>query len=305
MKTYRMRLTLRTPSGSAWQADTIFGHLCWLCAWRYGTNVLEAWKTRFRQGDPPFILSDGFPDNLLPRPHGLPERVTPSTKAEGMAMAAEQKDRQKIVYLMPDEFNAIRRGEDVTLSLSASRDAFTSRITFKNQINRLSNTTGEEGQLYPFAENFCKTITIYLRIVDDEFDRLKQLFEDLKYIGYGKRKSIGYGQIQSLDWNDTFSFPPIDNPNAFVSLSHFVPAQNDPTEGQWKINIKYGKLGGERATAENPFKHPIIMLTPGSWFRTNNTPKPWYGRLIEDVSPEFPEDVVQYGFVFALPMRVK
>lgn len=301
MNTYRITLSLRTPSGSAWQADTIFGHLCWLCTWRYGNNVVEDWKTRFQQGDPPFVLSDGFPGDLLPRPHGLPELAMPSDKAEGMRMADEQKDCKKIALLTPDEFNALRRGEDVKLSLSEPREGFTSAITFKNQINRNSNTTGEEGQVYPFAERYGKTVTIYVRIAGDEIARLEQLFEDLKNTGYGKRKSIGYGQIEACTW-EAFEFPSIDKPNAFVSLSHFVPARDDPTDGQWRLHVKYGKLGGERAAADRPFKRPLIMLTPGSWFRTAGTPKPWYGRLVNNISPAFP-DVVQYGLAFALPIK--
>lgn len=302
MNTYRVTLSLQTPSGSAWQADTLFGHLCWLCTWRYGKDVVENWKTRFQTGNPPFVLSDGFPGDLLPRPYGLPELVTPQNKTEGLKQAIHQKDQKKIAWLTPREFNALRRGENVTVSLNEPHRAFTERITFKNQINRDSNTTGEEGQLYPFVEQFCQTISIYVRIADDEVERLRQLFEDLKQTGYGKRKSIGYGQIEEYRFT-LFDFPEIDHPNGFVSLSHFVPAQHDPTDGQWKLNVKYGKLSGERAAVEKPFKRPLIMLTPGSWFRTAAAPKPWYGRLVSDVSPAFP-DVVQYGLAFAVPMRL-
>lgn len=302
MNTYRVMLSVQTPSGTPWQSDTIFGHLCWHYAWREGQAALEAWTDRFRSGDPPFLLSDGFPGELLPRPHGLPKLKMPDRKAEGLEVARKQKDLKKIAWLLPQEFTDIRQGKAVDLDLNADREAFTTHVDFHNQINRLSNTTGDEGQLYPFEGIACPQVTIYLRIAEGEEQHVRTAFEDVARSGYGKRASTGHGRIAACKW-EACAFQPVTEPNAFVSLSHFVPAQGDPTDGQWRSMVKYGKLGGDRAGATNPFKLPLLMLTPGSWFRAEDAPKDWYGRLVEGVSPEFP-DVVQYGFAFALPMQV-
>jgi CRISPR-associated protein Csm4 len=311
--TYRLTLELRAPSGSSWQADTIFGHLCWLLYWRHGKTRLDEWRERYRADDPPFILSDGFPGPLLPRPLPLPDTDRPKSKQEGLAKTFQLKQQKQIAWLMPTEFEQVRSGQplETTEKGDAARKHFRewqeSPVTFKNQISRLTGTTGEEGQLYPFVEQArWKKVTIYVRIAEGELETVTDLFAAFQAEGYGKRKSIGYGEIVDCKgWDAEFTgFNSFDGANAFVSLSHFVPAPTDPTNGQWKINVKYGKLGGEWATAANPFKHPLLMLTPGSWFRTEQPIKDWYGRIVENISPQYPGEVVQYGLAFAVPMRV-
>lgn len=308
MQTYRVTLKLRSASGSEWQADTIFGHLCWLMVWHkdFGEAKLQEWLARFQSGDPPLVLSDGFPGQLLPRPVPIFDRSrSEKSKNQGLREAEQRKPLKKINWLIEKEFETVRSGQVFKPDPEGDKVRDTlqgQRVNFKNQISRLSNTTGEEGQLYPFVEHLWKTITIYLQVADEEVETVRQLFEMMKDVGYGKRKTIGYGEIESLDWHSFDGFKPVEGANAFVSLSHFVPARNDPTEGQWKTKVKYGKLGGEWAATANPFKKPIIMLEPGSWFYTN-TPKEWYGRLVSGISPAHPK-VVQYGLAFAVPMRV-
>lgn len=309
MKIYRVTLTLRSPSGSAWQADTVFGHLCWLLKWREGKAALDSWLERYRNNDPPFLLSDGFPGDLLPRPVPPPETQKPPSKQEGMKASDERKHLKTIEWLTLPEFEQVRAGNRFlpTLEGDAARQNLTlPQVTFKNQISRLTGTTGEEGQLYPFVAQVCwETVTLYVRIADEKTKAtLHSLFDDLTATGYGKRKSVGYGEIKEWKWELFAGFPAVNAANAFVSLSHFVPAAKDPVDGQWRINIKYGKLGGELVAAGNPFKRPLVMLTPGSWFQTEQPEKEWYGRMvIKDIKPDHPYDIVQYGLAFAVPMK--
>lgn len=303
MQNYRVSLKLRSASGSAWYADTIFGHLCWQMVWRYGETRLHEWLARYQVGEPPLLLSDGFPGDLLPRPLLLPSvGELAGSKQEGVRLAQSRKKLKKIEWLTRDEFERVRAGETFRLLGEGQKQVASPTVTFKNQISRLTGTTGEEGQLYSFVGHPWETVTIYLRIADGELDTTRQLFDDLRATGYGKRKSVGYGEIESYKWQEFDGFKQIEGVNAFVSLSHFVPAQNDPIDGRWKINVKYGKLGGEWATTK-PFKRPLVMLEPGSWFRTDMQ-RDWYGRLVSGVSADRPE-VVQYGLAFAVPMRVQ
>jgi len=272
----------------------------------FGETKLQEWLARYQSGDPPLVLSDGLPGRLLPRPVPVFDRSRPKiSKEEGLGEAEQRKPLKKIAWLTEQEFETVRLGQNFTRTTEGdeAREALkVKRVNFKNQISRLTGTTGEEGQLYPFVEYLWETVTIYLRVADDEVETVRQLFETMQALGYGKRKTIGYGEIESLDWHVFNGFEPIDGANAFVSLSHFVPARTDPHEGQWKVNVKYGKLGGEWAATDNPFKKPLIMLEPGSWFHTD-TPKDWYGRLVSGISLARPE-VVQYGLAFAVPMKV-
>jgi CRISPR-associated protein Csm4 len=73
--------------------------------------------------------------------------------------------------------------------------------------------------------------------------------------------------------------------------------------GRWGLRVKLGKLGEELAASEDPFKRPLIMLTPGSAFYDSPV-KEYYGRIVGEVSPAHPE-VVQYGLALPVPILVK
>jgi CRISPR-associated protein Csm4 len=90
--------------------------------------------------------------------------------------------------------------------------------------------------------------------------------------------------------------------NGFVSLSNFIPAPTDPTDGRWGLLTKRPKLGDEWAAGGNPFKRRLLFLEAGSCFRAA-PPRPWYGRMVEGVALDRPE-VVQYGLAYTVPMRL-
>jgi CRISPR-associated protein Csm4 len=143
-------------------------------------------------------------------------------------------------------------------------------------------------------------VTIFWRIEDGYFDTVSEFLKDLQATGYGKRKAVGYGQVNSFTLEEFDGFADVPEANGFVTLSRFVPEQDDPTEGYWNATVKYGKLGEELAVSGNPYKRPLVQLVPGSCFR-DAAPREWYGRLIEGLSP-LPE-VKHYGFAFPVPIH--
>lgn len=311
MRTYRLQFTLRSPSGSLWQADTLFGHLCWLLVWRHGEARLKDWLQRYYNPNqtPPLILSDGFPGDRLPRPLGLPPMVPAADHADQIRETINRKRLKDLDWISPKQFERIRRGELFDLAAETPGPSVPEPdVTFCNQISRLTGTTGDEGQLYPVVFHPWQIVTVYVRVDPNEFETVKQLFDDLATTGFGANKSVGYGEIAGYTGMEKkeqeFSgFAPVEGANAFVSLSHFVPAQHDPTDGAWNVRVKYGKLGGEWANSPNPFKHPLLMLTPGSWFRVSDPGQEWYGRMVTNISPDH-SDAVQYGLAFAVPIRL-
>jgi len=172
----------------------------------------------------------------------------------------------------------------------------------KNQVSRTEATAGTEGgTLYSMDELWWPDVAIYA-LADEEFvDEARTLFKHLELEGYGKRRSAGYGAIDSLDVEDFAGFDSPEDANGFVSLSSFVPGPDDPVNGFWQISVKYGRLGEEYAYGPNPFKRPLLMLTAGSAFYDSPV-RPFYGTLVEGISPAHPE-VVHYGF--ALPVAMK
>ena len=154
-----------------------------------------------------------------------------------------------------------------------------------------------------FDDSTYEYISIYMKIDMEWYDVIRALVEVISYSGYGKKKSSGKGAFEIIDFEEFNGFTDSDDANAFVSLSNFVPSADDPVDGFYHIFIKYGKLGEEYAYSSMPFKKPLVMLKAGSVLRTDKKPKDYYGTIVQNLVPAKPE-VVQYGYAFALPIRL-
>ncbi len=302
MKTYRLKIKPQSSFLTPWQADTIFGHLCWIMAWREGEEALSQLLQEYKYGDPAFVLSDGMPGDFLPAPAHL---SLVNQKGEDFDAYKKAKEIKKIVWLSLETFESVRKG---SLEIEQQKEiktlnAFT---TLHSSINRITGTTGEEGSLFELSEYAVEQndISIYLKIKDGWQERVLSLFRDLSLTGYGKKKAVGKGAFEltgELELIDGFN--DFEGANGFISLSNFVPAKNDPTEGFYKTLVKYGKLGGDFTFCGKPFKKPLMMLTAGSSFYNNGSIKLFYGRMVEEIAPAKPE-VVHYGYAFAVPIKI-
>jgi len=203
------------------------------------------------------------------------------------------------------EFNRAIAGERFNPD---PKDVGQVRVTLKNQINRATSTTGGEGNLYsleegvvPRGDDEMARVSVYAWIAEGQLETVWRMFAGLAEDGYGKRKSVGYGEIESWDMSPFSGFSPPPRPEGFIALSNFVPAPGDPTDACYRLSVKYGKLGEEFANLPNPFKKPLVMLAAGSCFRAANV-RPYYGRLVPGISPAH-SAVVQYGLALAVPMK--
>ncbi len=107
-------------------------------------------------------------------------------------------------------------------------------------------------------------------------------------------------------------FDDVPDANGFISLSTFQPASNDPSEGFWRVFVKYGKLAPE-FHGSAVFKRPQVMLEAGACFHTSHRPEPFYGgaigpeRLLSDGARRSLAAVdvhpVQAAFALAVPMK--
>ncbi len=135
-------------------------------------------------------------------------------------------------------------------------------------------------------------------------DWVEHWLSRLAQSGYGAKKSAGYGHFEFVDLERFTGFEEVPvGVNGFISLCHWVPALEDPTEGFYARMVKYGKLGEELASSDNPFKFPLVMLTAGSSFYAEGPIRDWYGRLVEGVAPA-DSRVVQYGYAFVVAARL-
>ena len=145
MLTYRARLRLSGSIVGKIQSDTLFGGLCWAYHDTVDEASFQALLTECIAGKPPFVVSDPFPGDLLPKPF-LPPVASVSTtsgKEALVAVAKQAKKMKDIQWLTQDEFRAMLSGKP----LAAERKPAVSvtRMTLHNTINRETGTTVTDG----------------------------------------------------------------------------------------------------------------------------------------------------------------
>jgi len=310
MRISRLRILPTSLQLTRWQADTLFGTLCWALRHRDGEGKLEQFLEPFLAGDPPFLLSDGMPADYLPLPFHV--RLMQSEKSFDKDTYHKLKALKKVRYLAKTEFEKACRGEPVEVEAD---ELFAAASQLHACINRATGTTtgGDEEtgaslfELHGWVPGPGSTgISVYIADrTGRAIDLVVELMRDVELSGFGKKKSSGMGAFRiegdPVEWE-----PPSTNgkANGFVSLSGFVPARNDPTSGFWQILVKHGKLGEEYAVGGDPFKYPWIVLEPGSSFVTREPPGEVYGRMLRGISRKYPDVVVQYGYAFPVPMVI-
>ena len=305
MKTYHATIKMSGGFISKLQSDTLFGGLCWALRYSSGESVLREMLAECIAGRPPFVVSDLFPADLLPKPFLPPRSISGETlkKAEMVTAAKQAKRLKETKWLSFGEFQAIAAGEAVVPTEKKPQDKTV--LTLHNTISRETNHTLDEGGLYDLPETFSTAnyLTLYLRIKEGWAEKVQQSLVLFGGMGIGKRRSTGKGGFSVLDFAPFDKFDSWTGANAFISLSHFVPAADDPVIGCYKTLVKYPKLDREFATGPNLFKYPLILLVPGSVFHTGQSPKPFYGKALQNIAPGNAK-AVQGCFAFAAPARV-
>jgi len=292
-------------TGSSWQSDTIFGHLCWNLRYLYGESELTRFLDGYTDDHPPMLLSNGFPEDLLPKPILPPSLMDITLPLEEQRhhfrLSKNIRDR---VYLSREEFEGVLKGEEIHTVLQDEVEETNEikRITYKNQIDRLTGTTGDGGQLFSFEESYWESVSVYLKVDESHADLVEKLFRELENTGYGKRKSVGYGHVHKVYFDSFEDFSAPADANGFVTLSNFVPSARDPTSGYWKYIVKYGKTGEIYSQEETAFKKPLLMLLAGSTFYASPC-REFYGRLVNGISPPLPQ-VVQYAYALPVPIKL-
>ncbi len=316
MEYYRLRFRPRGVWLTPWQSDTLFGELCWALRYEEGEERLQAFLAPFLSGRPPFVLSNGFPGELMPRPVLPPAPAPASDKALAIAAMKAAKSEKAARWISSDVFHCIRRTGHVEPQVQRC-GGLRRDVVIKNQINRRTGTTAPPGEQDEAAGNLyaqveiglpaeLTEIAVYAAAESSEWaERLWALFGKLAHSGHGAKKSSGYGTFQIVgmdplpDWS-----APVDGANSFIALSNFAPAAGDPVDGYYEPMVKYGKLGEEFAgsAAMSPFKYPLLMVRAGAVFRTPE-PRAWYGRMVRGVYPG-DERIVQFAYTLALPMHL-
>lgn len=290
MKLYCLKLHPLSAWRTPWQADTLAGLLCWAMARKEGNEALRREiLDKCAAGNPPFVLSDAFPEGFLP----VPEIVRLQEWAN-----ADRKKVKRARLLRVDIFRRVQSGLPFSTDDLNEGDPFCSFPQTHNTLDRTTDTTAEGGAPFVRSDTFLamkqsdyesrigrvgqdndlSCLNIYARIEDGFVTRLLDLFRELAATGFGADISTGKGQFEVVSEFEDTSWLDETQTNGIVSLSTFHPAANDPTEGFWQTFVKYGKVGPDFGL-ENVFKRPLLMLQPGACFKTD-TVRPFIGRAV-------------------------
>ncbi len=323
----KLKLKLKSGLLSELQSDTIFGHFAWRFK-EYHDEKLNDFLEFFINDNPIFTISDGFFEKhfwdenreevidkvmYFPKPLKLtPPKFINNNKKERLINFIKQKERKGRTLITLEELNYFLRNDMENFEKSIEQPLtkppkFEEDLRVSVEIDR-NTLKSKEGNLFSYHPKYLDDdtfIVIYIKILNNEkFNEYEceNILRDVFEIGYGKKKSSGYGQFEVLSFEDFNGFEESSEPNGFISLSHYLPSNNDKVnEGYYDINVKYGKFGEEKSNSHNPFKPPILLLKPGSCFLTDER-KDFYGRVIKSVSDYHP-NTIHNGIAFTLACR--
>lgn len=330
MARYKLIINPCSPFQTPLHSDTIFGHICWALRYLKGENELLKFLKTFDENNASLILSSGFPKDFLPMPvlqplsiaeeNELWQEYKKRTQAK-LEFVRELKRFKKLQYIqisaletVKDNLSCYRLYLKHILGKILLEDKEDKEIesvlkpkqveVWHNSKNRLTDRVAE-GKLFAKEDTFYKDgmeLCVYIEDTYFGTNGLCEIFDFISQSGYGADKSVGRGSFY-YELIEGWDLPESDNPNGFMTLSHYHPKHGDFHNGFYDISTKFGKIGGHWAAGIDggPYKMPVLMLNPGSVFITNNQ-KSFYGSLIPDVHKQ--KGVVHYGIGLPLKVRV-
>jgi CRISPR-associated protein Csm4 len=68
MKSFKIKIKLRSSIITPFHSDTLWGHICWALRYKYGKSELDEFLQCYTHAEPPLIISNAFPKGYLPYP---------------------------------------------------------------------------------------------------------------------------------------------------------------------------------------------------------------------------------------------
>lgn len=325
MQNYKINIKLKSSVITPFHSDTLWGHICWALRYTQGEEELLDFLECYDSGEPPLVISNAFPKDYLPFPVLEPiaktqQRALIATSSFVTAASAVKKF-SATKYILKELFAHLNKGTISSYSLLeailANPEKFpvisaeSPSVSYHTKINRVSGAA-IDGGLFTTNDMFYANneFEAYCKIGHGFSEQnLKQCLEFININGFGKKKSTGKGSIHCTIEKITDDVT--DDANAFMSLSNYVPCQDDPQKGFYKLLTKYGKLGGHFASSSiipgnnpTPFKYPLVMFESGSIFKVDKK-REHYGRIVKGVHPAEKINIVHYGMTYPMPLKIE
>lgn len=317
MKTWQIKLTPQSPLFQGFPAsDTLFGAICWGIKRIYGESRLLEILNGF-QKKPAFILSSAFPylesnGSILPfyqKPvsaglcaSDIAEMVG-ADKKKKVKVITEYKKFKKAEYVSDSIFVKLINGlsekelfndyrnesikiegkmlltkEDKERFFKDSKPAYKIESVQKNSIDRLTMSTGEEGQTFYQQEYFTSPVfKLHFLIKTDDINLFKPVFRYLEDKGIGGNRSTGKGRFKIEVVKEVSIGNKISS--KFVALSRYIPEITEVTPILYEIFPWRSKVESEAEfKGEDVWKARVMYLKEGSIFEAKER-KEFYGRL--------------------------
>jgi CRISPR-associated protein Csm4 len=265
MKTLKFTVKPLTAFATPLVGDTLFGHVCWAIRERDGEGRLDELLKDYTRGDPFLVMSDAFPEGLIPRPTA-PDRVL------GIVTDPSQRKRSRAHRWIP--VSEVGRPVQSWMEQVTRFDLVKTSVVSQNTINRLTGTTGT-GQFAPRQVDrafFSQGKPINLYAVFDEarmsVEVLSGLLQDIGLHGYGRDATTGLGKFEVVESHEQHW--PVESSQYWLTLAPCAP---DPTvldqEDCYYVPItRFGRHGNVAVRLRNPFKSPILMAATGALLRS-------------------------------------
>lgn len=317
MKTWRLKLSPLSPLFQSFPAsDTLFGAICWGIKRIYGESKLFEILDGFKK-KPAFILSSAFPYlesknstlSFYPKPvsagfsasdikemagEDKKEKVEVITKYKKFKKAEYVSDAifVKLVNGLSEKalFNDYRNGcvkiegkmlltrEDGERFFKDSKPAYKSESVQKNSIDRLTMSTGEEGQTFYQQEYFASPVfKLHFLMKTDDINFFQPVFRYLEDKGIGGNRSTGKGRfkievISEISIGD-------DTSSRFITLSRYIPDVSEVNPMLYEIFPYRSKVDSEAEfKGEDVWKSRVMYLKEGSCLEANER-KEFYGKM--------------------------
>lgn len=342
MKLYEFIIKPSSPFGTPIKGDTLFGHFCWQA--QHDPTLLNGgldhWINLY--GEKPFaVFSSAWPKlsfggssfYAFKRPDLPLLRLFHEEGKDRKTAMKERKKRSAQKWLLVPENLEISLDEkhfvsDAGLAQRAygelkddlkramrgiEKPCFkTEYLQPHNSISRKTMTTGE-GMFSPYSSSIAcyypeTELAIFILINEEatDCDRMCSALKNIGLFGFGRDASTGNGRFDLVKATEK-ALPANVDADALYALAPTVPEQGAYTDIYFTPFTRFGKHGDILATAQNPFKCPVVMADEGAVFLPKSKEafnKPYLGRAICNVSKSDPRTVAQ-GYTPYLPFKLE
>ena len=288
-------------------SDTLFGALTYAISELY-PNLVDEMINEFEENKPPFLISSTFPVifNEGDKVKFYPKLIIGSDLSGIDSQII--KDYKKVDYIEEKLFYALINGELSEKDILNNYDdyyrfsnllmgekidvdiGFGENIFPNNSVNRLIHET----KIFYTQGDSYKNLGLFFLVQifnEDYLNIIKSAIKFLKDRGFGRDISTGKGHFD-FEIDETVKFDDGSDKNMFVTLSRFIPTEDDLKRINEYSYYEIGSKRGRDKTGE--IRKQVRFFKEGSIFPNYQMN---YGNIVKsgEINP-----AVEYGYAFPL-----